>query len=473
MKKTFFFFFMALMSWSTLSAQANYIIMVDNGGSMTKPDYQAMRRGVIKLIEQLLACNPENRVAVVQYGNGILDHDTGIYKPLIYIESDYTNDFFTAQNFERRLDFGDHLQQSLGLVKNAIMGIPDPDIISPQKTLNGNKPERVIVFTDAERASASLDSYLVDPVYASNYNSYEAFANVMEFKTNIIMGGSIRFTLIHANSNNDAIEAAAAISSPFGPYSGPLETIPGDPSNGNSRSYFNRDTGFRMAPGEINYWKDIAESICDSNNGGTLDFVYEPGECIYQPGTIAGHYYLPSGTTLQSLKVDMINLQTGEVYPVASYPVFEAGNYFKINFYSSYSFAEAINAGSTGWHKLRVTMNSNASTYTVYSWNKYPYFDFDIDMSCPQPVSFKSSVTEKAFRLTPNPTIGLFKLMMNKEMKSGTLEIRDLVGNTVYNKVLRGEKEIEIDLSSHKEGIYIVNVTTDKNETYSEKIIKQ
>lgn len=90
---------MALMSWSTFSAQANYIIMVDNGGSMTKTDYQAMRRGVIKLIEQLLACNPENKVAVVQYGNGILDHDTGIYKPLIYIESDYTNDFFYRSEF--------------------------------------------------------------------------------------------------------------------------------------------------------------------------------------------------------------------------------------------------------------------------------------------------------------------------------------------------------------------------------------
>jgi hypothetical protein len=54
-----------------------------------------------------------------------------------------------------------------------------------------------------------------------------------------------------------------------------------------------------------------------------------------------------------------------------------------------------------------------------------------------------------------------------------TLEVRDLTGNTVYNKVLRNDKEVSVDLSSRKEGVYIVNVTTEKNETYSEKIIKK
>lgn len=475
MKKICLFFFMTLMmSWSTLSGQSNYIIMVDNGGSMaTKPDYLLMKRGVIKLIEQLLACNPENKVAVVQYGTGILDNDTGIYKPLIYIESDYTNDFFTAQNFERRLDFGDHLQQSLGLVKNAIMGIPDPDIISPQKTLNGNRPERVIIFTDAERASGGLDSYLVDPAYASNYNSYEAFANAMEFKTSTTMGGTIRFTVIHANTNNDAIEAAASIASFDGPYSGPLETIPGDPNNGYSRSYYNRMNGFNMYDYEINYWKDLAAYICYPLGRGTLDFLYEPGQCIYQTSSLKGKYHLGAGVTLHELKLELINLQTGEIYPMESYPVFGAGNSFTFNFSPS-SFGHALNAGSTGWHKFRLTLVSNSPNSPVaYSWNGYPYIDYDINMDCPQPLSFRSSTGEKAFQLTPNPTNGRFKVILNKETKSGTIEIRDLVGNTVYNKVFYGEKDIEVDLGSRKEGVYIVNVAADKNEIYSEKIIKK
>ncbi|MCS4302186.1 T9SS type A sorting domain-containing protein [Chryseobacterium sp. BIGb0232] len=477
MKKTCLFFFMIfLMSWSNLSAQRDYIIMVDNGGSINKQDYVLMRRGVIKLIEQLLACNPENRVAVVQYGTGILDNDTGIYKPLIYIESDFTNDFFTAQNFERRLDFGDYFQQSLGLIRNAMLGISNPDIVSPQKTLNIEKDPNFIVFTDAERASGGLSSYLVDPAYASNYGSYDAFADVMDFKKGLSVAFPMRFTVIHANINNDAIKAAASIADGDGPYSGPLEAVPGDPSNGHSRLYFNRDNGFHMVPSEINYWKNIAEKICHSGNIGALDFLYEPGHCIYQAGTIVGSYYLPSGATLQELKVDMINLETGEVYPVDSHPVFEAGNHFKF-YLNLNSFDKAVIAGATGWYKLRLTMISNASTSPIYSWNRYPYFFYDVDMDlgmdCPGPMVAKSLSEEKLFKLTPNPTNGLFKVMIDKEVKSGTLEVRDLVGNTVYNKILRGEKEIEVDLSSRKEGVYIVNVTTGKNEIYSEKIIKK
>ncbi|SDI19052.1 T9SS type A sorting domain-containing protein [Chryseobacterium jejuense] len=472
MKKTFLFFFMTfLMSWNGLKAQGqgDYIIMLDNGGSMNQEDYHTMRRGAIKLIEQLLACNSDNRVAVVQYGTGVLDEDTGVYKPLIYIESDFTNDFFTAQNFYRRLDFGDYLQQSVGLVRDAIDGIPNPDIISPQKTLNIEHDTRVIVFTDAERASNGLSSYLVDPAYASNYASYEAFANVMDFK----IDRAIRFSVIHANTNDDAIKAAASIASPFGPYDDDFEDVPGDPHYGYPKSYYNRTNGFHMLPTEINYWKDLAAFICNSSGRGTVDFLYEPGVCINGTSGLSGNYYLEAGAAMQEIKLELVNLDTGEVYPIIANPVLGIGNSFHFSFTPS-SFTYAVLAGSTGPHKFRVKMTSTSSWGTVaYSWNKYPFFDYDINLNCPTLMSKKSSVEEKMFKLTPNPTSGMFKVILNKEFKSGTLEIRDLVGNTVHNKILRGEKEIVVDLSSRKEGVYIVNITTDKNEIYSEKIIKK
>jgi hypothetical protein len=74
--------------------------MLDNGSSTNQLNYAQMRLGAIKLMEQLLACNPGNRVAVVQYGAGVQGSNTGIYKPLIYIESDFTKDHFTAQNLK-------------------------------------------------------------------------------------------------------------------------------------------------------------------------------------------------------------------------------------------------------------------------------------------------------------------------------------------------------------------------------------
>ena len=59
------------MSWGSLKAQGlDYIFMLDNGSSITAAEYANMKRGAIKLMEELLACNNKNRVAVVQYGTG-------------------------------------------------------------------------------------------------------------------------------------------------------------------------------------------------------------------------------------------------------------------------------------------------------------------------------------------------------------------------------------------------------------------
>lgn len=115
----------------------------------------------------------------------------------------------------------------------------------------------------------------------------------------------------------------------------------------------------------------------------------------------------------------------------------------------------------------------NGSYKIAYSWNNYPYFDYDINMKCTLPRSTQSSVKEKMLTMTPNPTNGLFKVILKKSLESGRLEIRDLSGNAVYSKILRNEKEIDIDISSRKEGVYIVNVINNKYEIYSEKIIKK
>jgi hypothetical protein len=157
MRKTFLFFFMALMmSWNSLKAQADYIIMLDNGSSVSNDEYANMKRGATKLMEELLACNTQNRVAVVQYGTGKYGDTSGTGKSLIYIESDFTNDYFTVQNFERRLDFGHLFNESLGLIADALNGAGTPEIISPQTTLSNGQPLKFVVFTDAKEIQVEL-----------------------------------------------------------------------------------------------------------------------------------------------------------------------------------------------------------------------------------------------------------------------------------------------------------------------------
>lgn len=477
MKKTFLLVLLAfIMTWCNLKAQQphDYILMLDNGASTTDQEYAYMKRGAIKLMEQLLACNNRNRIAVVQYGVGKYGSNPSVYEPLIYIENDFTNDHYrlTIENLKRRLDYGDLFNESLGMVGDALDGTSNMGIISPQTKLNSFQPLKVVVFTDAERNTGALNgSYLVNYTYpAPNLN--ETFHNVMNFK----IGRGAKFTVLHANGNTLAMGAAACIASPGGSYSGAVEYNFVDPDiSASSRSYYNRPNGFSIGQPDIDYWQHMATDICNSNDLGTFNFRYEQS-ClsINQLSNITGYYNLPSGAVLQGMKAEVISLTSGNVYDVAFNPTYGPGNYFSYSLQPS-DFNSLINAGETGEFKFKVTMfyQHYGQSFRVFSWNNYPFFDYDITTTCPVFRAAQSIEEEKIFKLTPNPTSGLFKVMMNKEVKSGRLEIRDLVGNTVYNKVLRGEKEIEVDLSSRKEGVYIVNITTDKNEMYSEKIIKK
>ncbi|MFZ4927714.1 T9SS type A sorting domain-containing protein [Chryseobacterium sp. Mn2064] len=472
MKKTFLFFLLAfMMSWSGLKAQGNdYIIMLDNGNSITTAEYANMKRGAIKLMEQLLACNTKNRVAVVQYGTGIYGDTSGQGKALIYIESDFTNDGFTAQNFERRLDFGDLFNESLNLVANALNGTGGTDIVSPQTSLGNMQPLKFVVFTDAERNSGGANgSYLVN-YNNTGYSNPIAFETAVKFKE---MGA--QFTMIHTNTNNLAVGAAASIASAGGSYTGGLEPNTLDPDFGTlPRLYYSRPNGFSVGQPEMDYWQNLAGNICSSNGMGTLNFRYEPGECIGQTSGIGGYYYLPPGATLVHFKLELIGLQNGTVFPIPFTPSFGPGNF--VSYYPQPSdFDGAVNGGATGEQKFKLSMVYlyNGQYEIAYSWNNYPFFDYDITMKCPHLRAAKPTLKEKMFTVTPNPNNGIFKVILSKDIETGKLEIRDVTGNVMYTKAVNKEKELDINISSRKEGVYIVYFITDKNEKYSEKIIKK
>lgn len=475
MKKTFLFFLMTFMIvWGTLKAQQprDYIIMLDNGPTINQEQYTKMRLGGIKLMEQLLACNTGNRVAVVQYGAGIEGNNTGVYKPLIYIESDFTQDHFTAQNFERRLNYGDFFDESLGLIDDALNGTSNTGIVSSQTTLNTLQPLNVIVLTDAERSSGGININNSSLIVNSDPNVPSEFFNMLKFKNE----REAKFTVVHLNAKPVNIQAAAAVASPnpSGPYSGAIEWVSGN-SGGVPRMYYNRTNGFGLYDYEAYYWKNMAEKICIPVKGEpTVNFRYEPQVCGADFASFNGEYNLPSGTTLIDFKLDVVSLSTGQVYPIAASPASVGSGFFDYNLQGS-DLATLKYEGATGWHKFRLTLNfeSNGQVGSVYSWNNYPYFEYDINMECSRSGQRIASKKEKIFHLTPNPTNGLFKAILSKDVKSGSLEIRDLSGNMVYNRILSGDKEIEVDLSSRKEGVYIVSVTTDKKEIYSEKIIKK
>lgn len=85
--------------------------MMDNSASIINSEWDSMTATTNDLIDEVLGCSPNNRIAVVHYGSQEISYDNYINR--IYIESDFTNDLITAKNFERRTNLMTLLQNHL------------------------------------------------------------------------------------------------------------------------------------------------------------------------------------------------------------------------------------------------------------------------------------------------------------------------------------------------------------------------
>jgi len=73
-------------------------------------------------------------------------------------------------------------------------------------------------------------------------------------------------------------------------------------------------------------------------------------------------------------------------------------------------------------------------------------------------------------RLFPNPSSGNFLITFEKEIKKGSIEVVNLLGEIIYSENISNESEKEIHLTKVSPGIYIVKVATGEN-LYCRKII--
>lgn len=502
MKKAFLFLLMAFfMSLNFSKAQTpgagtDFIICIDNSASIGSQAYEEMRISAKKLIEKILACNPKNRVSVVHYGTALLGSSPS--HPIIYIESDFTNNIVTAQSFVRRLDVGDHFHEALGLVGNALDGTPNPDIVSPQTTLHRDPSNSFvfILFTDAGRAGGDLvsGSYLVN-YYDTTYADPAAFKNVTVFKRD----RKTKFAVVHVSYDSYSTQAAASIASAGGSYFGTVENNTDDPDFGISpRLYFGKPS-FLLTPDEIT---EITKGVCENSGGGNIEMYYEPNDCggFNTVQSVFGTYDLPAGATFIGLNLSIVSLTTGDEYPVSYNPTLTPPNGFW-QWMTAADFSSVPPSALTGQFKFLLTLayEVGGQTYYTSSWNTYPFFSYDINFDCMKgvpstpllkqknnnndfkldrnadPNHYKKNLVtvEQKLQLTPNPTNGMFKVVLNKGIETGKLQVLDLNGNTVYNTSFNNEKEVNVDLHSQKEGIYLVKIVSDKNITYTEKIIKR
>lgn len=503
MKKTFLLLLMTLvMSMGSLKAQADYIIVMDNSGSITNQSFDQMKVSAKKLIESILLCSPKNRVAVVHYGTGIHNAANPTLIPRIYIESDFTSDIAVAQNFSRKLNVGDHLHEALGLIGNALDHVNNTSIVSPQKTLTRDgKFFKIIVFTDASRGGGDLTSgsYLVN-YNNPTYGYPDAFKNVTLFKK----FREAKFTMIHVAQDSYSREAAASIASQGGYYSGPVESNVDDPDYGAlPRMYFEK-MDFNLTDDEI---AQITQNVCESYTG--LRFWFERSGCglLQGGGTqgIHGNFVIPPGGSFIEFKLSIKNIVTGEEYPVDINATVIGNDFYTVApGIPTSAFHIPSNISGKYIFVLQMVFEVGGNYYTSSSLNNWTFFGYDIDFDCTytktasttQTVKKKITVekhenytvdrnadpnhyrkkinTEKSekFHITPNPVNDRVKIILKKDIESGIIQITDMNGNEIYEDSFRKQKEITIDMSTQKQGLYLIRITSGNNETYSGKIIK-
>lgn len=214
------------------------IFWMDNSASIDATEWADMIVSTTKLIDQVLGCNPLNRVAVVHYAGTY----TGVSPetPKIYIESDFTSNATTAKNFVRRggqstqggthyetMGDRDYASESLELIGKALDGTAAANIISTQKKLTKTANNKLVIFyfTDALRNLGS--TWMV-----SQTNTANPFVVYNQFKTD----RGATFVVLKAPSGSPtpslevaAQETAAAIASVGGSYIGAVESNAGDP----------------------------------------------------------------------------------------------------------------------------------------------------------------------------------------------------------------------------------------------------
>lgn len=87
------------------------------------------------------------------------------------------------------------------------------------------------------------------------------------------------------------------------------------------------------------------------------------------------------------------------------------------------------------------------------------------------PTTIKQNKTLKA-NLFPNPSNGLFTLEINQNYSNATLNVIDITGKLIDNKLYRNQNVIQLDYSYLAKGMYQLQLNTENGNYFSKLIIE-
>jgi hypothetical protein len=276
------------------SQAADVVLMLDNSGSIDNAEWTSMSASANSIIDNILSCNVNNRIAVVHFSglntNTFTFPESGIRSNL-FVESDFTNNATIAKTFTRRgcdtskgetctnataMGAGTYMHESAGVLKTILDNTAVPSygtIVSTQKTINRNSSNNLIIiyFTDAPATFGNSESFPDRGLVNSLTNSY---SGLFPFYNQLKMNPNTSIVVVRVPGATDgtstettAVQVAAAVASVGGSYNGTVYANSADPQgNGTKPRKFIPTTNFAITAAELN---SVQNQVCSTCAAGT------------------------------------------------------------------------------------------------------------------------------------------------------------------------------------------------------------
>lgn len=240
--------FLMMFVGNSMKAQGvDAVFFLDNSSSINNTEWTDMSNSTKALIDEVLECNINNRIAVAHFAGSYTTPPVST-DPKIFLESNFTNNAVSAKSFVRRggsptqggthyATLGDQtwLHENIALLQNSLgSSTASLQILSPLKKLSRNPNNKLVIFifTDAPATANGLTKASFSPgSITSKFDNY----NII--KTSL--GATI--VIIQAPTGNGATAdassraAAAAIASVGGSYNGTVQANAGDPAGSGTK----------------------------------------------------------------------------------------------------------------------------------------------------------------------------------------------------------------------------------------------
>jgi hypothetical protein len=140
---------------------------------------------------------------------------------------------------------------------------------------------------------------------------------------------------------------------------------------------------------------------------------------------------------------------------------------------SSLNFNVAIpNNASTGSTKMRVIVRRSTSSMAPCATGfQGEVEDYNVTIVSNHMVAATDNQNVKGVSIYPNPSNGKFSISTSDDFIPASYEIIGLDNRIIERQVLNGDKTTALDLSSHSDGVYILNILSTDNKKSANRIV--